>query len=223
MKSKTSFFNKTIFLKNITHFWPIWLMILVWNLFIMPFMIFNSSLQYKMLNNITEQEISILRSNDILGIVAVYANPVILFVFSVIAVMAVFSYLYNSRSAYTIHALPVTRKELFITNYVSGLLFLIIPEIVGFLMGTLVSAVCGYTSMNHLLTGMLCAGGLSIIFYSFTVFISMFTGQLMAVPIFTVILYFLFVGCRSLVALLMSMISYGMPVKWTFCLRYFIF
>ena len=171
MKSKTSFFNKTIFLKNITHFWPIWLMILVWNLFIMPFMIFNSSLQYKMLNNITEQEISILRSNDILGIVAVYANPVILFVFSVIAVMAVFSYLYNSRSAYTIHALPVTRKELFITNYVSGLLFLIIPEIVGFLMGTLVSAVCGYTSMNHLLTGMLCAGGLSIIFYSFTVFI----------------------------------------------------
>ena len=92
MKSKTSFFNKTIFLKNITHFWPIWLMILVWNLFIMPFMIFNSSLQYKMLNNITEQEISILRSNDILGIVAVYANPVILFVFSVIAVMAVFSY-----------------------------------------------------------------------------------------------------------------------------------
>ena len=215
MKSKTSFFNKTIFLKNITHFWPIWLMILVWNLFIMPFMIFNSSLQYKMLNNITEQEISILRSNDILGIVAVYANPVILFVFSVIAVMAVFSYLYNSRSAYTIHALPVTRKELFITNYVSGLLFLIIPEIVGFLMGTLVSAVCGYTSMNHLLTGMLCAGGLSIIFYSFTVFISMFTGQLMAVPIFTVILHFLFVGCRSLVALLMSMISYGMPVDLT--------
>ena len=47
MKSKTSCFNKTIFLKNITHFWPIWLMILLWNVFIMPFMIYNDSMQYK--------------------------------------------------------------------------------------------------------------------------------------------------------------------------------
>lgn len=212
MKSKTSFFNKTIFLKNITHFWPIWLMILAWNVFIMPFMIYNSSLQYKMMNTISEKELAILRSNDILSIVYVYINPVILFIFSVIAVMAVFSYLYNARSANAIHALPVTRKELFITNYFSGLLFLVVPEIIGFLMGTLVSAMCGYTSMNHLLTGLLFAIGLSVIFYSFTVFVAMFTGQLLAVPIFTVILQFLFVGSRAIVTLLMSMLSYGMPL-----------
>lgn len=211
MKSKTSFFNKTIFLKNITHFWPIWLMILAWNVFIMPFMIYNSSLQYKMMNTVSEKELALLRSNDILSIVYVYINPVILFIFSVIAVMAVFSYLYSARSANAMHALPVTRKELFVTNYVSGLLFLVVPEIIGFLMGILVSAVCGYTSMNHLLTGLLFAIGLSIIFYSFTVFVAMFTGQLLAVPIFTVILQFLYVGSRAIVTLLMSMLSYGMP------------
>ena len=215
MKSKTSCFNKTIFLKNITHFWPIWLMITGWNLFIMPFMIYNTSLDYRGIKDITEKELQQMKSNDLLSITSVYINPVVLFLFSIIAVMAVFSYLYNSRSANTIHALPVTRKELFLTNYISGLLFLIVPEAVGFLLGTLVGAMCGYTSINHLLTGFLLACGISFVFYSFTVFIAMFTGQLMAVPIFTFIINFLYVGMKSLVELLMSILSYGITLDIT--------
>lgn len=213
MKSKTSCFNKTIFLKNMTHFWPIWLMILGWNLFIMPFMIYNTSLQYRFSGDFSEKELLQMKSNDLLSIVSVYMNPVILFLFSVVAVMAVFSYLYNSKAANTIHALPVTRKELFLTNYVSGLLFLIVPEAVGFLLGTLVGAVCGYTNINHLLSGFLLACGISFVFYSFTTVIAMFTGQLLAVPVFAVILNFLFVGAKALIAMLMSMISYGMPLE----------
>ena len=118
MRSKTSCFNKTIFFKNITHFWPIWMLILAWNLFVLPFMIYNSSQQYKLMNDIGKEELEQSMSNDILSLVAVYINPVVLFIFSVVAVMAVFSYLYQARSANTIHALPVTRKELFFTNYI---------------------------------------------------------------------------------------------------------
>lgn len=214
MKSKTSCFNKTIFKKNITHFWPIWLIILIWNLFIMPFMIYNSSLSYRASDYASRQEMMQMRANDIISIAYVYANPVVLFIFSVVVVMVVFSYLYNARSAYTIHALPVTRKSLFFTNYISGLLFLLVPEIVGFLTGILVGALCGYTSMNHLLTGLLFAAGNSFVSYSFTVFVAMFTGQLLAVPIFSLILNFLYVGCKALVSVVMSMISYGMPMTF---------
>ncbi len=210
MKSKTSCFNKTIFKKNITHFWPIWLIIMGWNLFVLPFMIYNSSLQYKMDNTMSAKQIEAARASDILSLVSVYTEPGMLFIFSVIAAMAVFSYLYNSRSANTIHALPVTRKELFITNYISGLLFLLVPEVIGFLTGTIVSAVCGYTSMNYLLTGLLFACGISFFFYSFTVLISMFTGQLFAVPIFALIINFLYVGCKFLFCGLTAIISYGM-------------
>ena len=117
MKSKTSCFNKTIFKKNITHFWPIWLMILLWNLFFLPFMIYNSSMRYQAINDVSAKELAIWRANDILSLVQVFMNPIPIFVFSVIAVMAVFSYLYNGRSANAIHSLPVTRKELFITNF----------------------------------------------------------------------------------------------------------
>ena len=214
MRSKTSCFNKTIFFKNITHFWPIWMLILAWNLFVLPFMIYNSSQQYKLMNDIGKEELEQSMSNDILSLVAVYINPVVLFIFSVVAVMAVFSYLYQARSANTIHALPVTRKELFFTNYISGLLFLIVPEIIGFLMGILVSAFCGYAYMNHLLAGLLFACGISTALYSFNVFIAMFTGQLFAVPIFAVIIHFLYVGAKTLVAMVMSMISYGLPMSF---------
>lgn len=214
MKSKTSCFNKTIFFKNITHFWPIWMLILAWNLFVLPFMIYNSSQQYKLMNDIGKEELERSMSNDILSLVSVYINPIVLFIFSVVAVMAVFSYLYQARSANTIHALPVTRKELFFTNYISGLLFLIVPEIIGFLMGILVSAFCGYAYMNHLLAGLLFACGISTALYSFNVFIAMFTGQLFAVPIFAVIIHFLYVGAKTLVAMVMAMISYGLTMSF---------
>ena len=215
MKSKTSFFNKTIFVKNITHFWPIWIMILLWNLFIMPFMIYNQSLAYRFTDGWSAKDLAQRRIDDILGIVDVYMNPAILFIFSVVAVMAVFSYLYNARSANAIHALPVTRGELFLTNYISGLLFLLVPEIVAFLLGTLVSVFCGYTAINYLLLGLLYAAGISFIFYSFSVCIAMFTGQLFAVPIFSLILNFLYVGCKGILIVIMSAISYGISPSFT--------
>ena len=210
MKSKTSCFNKTIFNKNFTHFWPIWLIVMGWNLFILPFMIYNNSLQYKMMTGLTEKELAAMKETDIISAVSIYISPVVLFAFSVIAAMAVFSYLYNSRSANTIHALPVTRKELFITNYLSGLLFLLVPEFVGFLTGTLVSAGCGYTSMNYLLQGFLFACGISFFFYTFAVFIGMFTGQLFAIPVFALIINFLYVGYKFIFVNLVAQISYGL-------------
>lgn len=213
MKSKTSCFNRTIFKKNITHFWPIWTVILVWNLFVMPFMIYNSSVNYRMMSEMTEKEMAQYKINDLVSLLSIYANPAILFIFSVVAAMAVFSYLYHSRSANAIHALPVSRKELFLTNYLSGLLFLIVPEAVGFLTGMLVGAMCGHTGMNVMLHGFVMACGVSFVFYNLTVFIAMFAGQLAAVAVFAVILNFLYVGIKSMIALLMSVISYGMPMS----------
>ena len=56
MKSKTSYFNKTIFKKNITHYWPIWGIILFWNLFLLPFMLYDNSLQYRYFTNMTQAQ-----------------------------------------------------------------------------------------------------------------------------------------------------------------------
>ena len=36
MKSKTSCFNRTIFKKNFTHFWPLWLLYQIYLLVVIP-------------------------------------------------------------------------------------------------------------------------------------------------------------------------------------------
>lgn len=209
MKSKTSCFNKTIFKKNITLFWPIWLVITAWNIIMLPLMIYQHSQTYLEDTKISASEIIAMRMQDILTLVEAYMYPGVLFVFSVVAAMAVFHYLYHTRSAYTIHALPVTKKELFVTNYISGLLFLVVPETIGGLLGIMVGQLCGYNGSLYLLQGMLFAIGVSFFFYSFTVFIAMFTGQLYAVPVFVLIINFLYVGGRVLLFVITSILCYG--------------
>ena len=44
-----------------------------------------------------------------------------------VCAMAVFSYLYSSRSACMMHALPLRREALFLTQYLAGLSFLLLP------------------------------------------------------------------------------------------------
>ncbi|MBO5372069.1 MAG: hypothetical protein J6A75_05030, partial [Lachnospiraceae bacterium] len=214
MKSKTSCFNKTIFKKNFTRFWVIWAGILLWNLFVLPCNIFINYLHQSTWGKMTEVEIEAEKISVITGLIEVYMNPTLLFIFAVAAAMAVFSYLYTFRAANTMHALPVTRKELFVTNYVSGLLFLLLPLLIGFLSGTLVSAACGYTCLDYLLKGMLYAIGLSFFFYTFAVFVAMVAGTLAAVPIFTFILNYLYVGTKLLIELLIDCISYGVSIEF---------
>ena len=199
-----------------THFWPIWLIILGWNLFILPFSLYMTNANRGDVSQLTDAELSGQKTLELVQHIQAFVSPMILFLFAVAAAMAVFSYLYTSRAANTFHAFhafPVTRKELFVTNYVSGLSFLILPELIGFLFGTIVAAASGYTQIPYLLKGLLLAAGISFFMYSFTVFTAMFTGQLIAVPVFAGILNVLFVGVCMLFASIRSQISYGYTGK----------
>ncbi len=215
MKSKTSCFNKTIFRKNITHFWPIWCLFLLFYLFIMPFSEFIRYLGEKAGYD-TGKTLAEKMAESILipETVQIVFNPVILLIFSLIAAGAVFSYLYTSRASYTMHAFPVTRTSLFITNYVSGLLFLWGPMLLGGLLGILVAAGCGYSYIEILFKGVLCAMGISFFFYSFNVFIGILVGQLIAMPVFSLILNFLFVGSKYILTQLFSCFAYGISGEY---------
>lgn len=100
MKSKTSCFSKTIFRKNITHFWPIWCLFLLFYLFIMPFSEFIGYLGEKAGYD-TGKTLAEKMAESILipETVQIVFNPVILLIFSLIAAGAVFSYLYTSRAS----------------------------------------------------------------------------------------------------------------------------
>ena len=96
--------------------------------------------------------------------------------------MAVFSYLYSSRSACMMHALPARREALFVSHYLAGLSFLLLPHLAVYALTVAVEAALGCLELVPLTTWLLTQSGVCLFFYSFAVFCAMFTGNLVALP-----------------------------------------
>ncbi len=122
MPYKTSCFNKTIFKKNITHFWPIWAIWLVVQILVLPVNIFLLTGDDYLRRIGDGENIAQIKMQNYINALDIATEPILVFIAALICAMAVFYYLYQSKSCNMMHALPVSRKELFVTNYLSGLL-----------------------------------------------------------------------------------------------------
>lgn len=208
MKSKTSCFNRTIFRKNFTQYWPLWVLYLGFLLLIEPVQIWQTATNdWFYLESDSMYDV-------IQGVVKDGITPFPIFFFAAIMVLAVFSYLYSAKNANMIHALPVDRLELFTTNYLSGLCFMLIPEIVAFLAAVLVSLANNITCIQYLFFGVICQIGMTFFAYSLAVFVAMFTGQIFAMPVYYFIVNYLYVGCLYLVSLVIELVAYGVSDTW---------
>lgn len=207
MKSKISCFNKTIFKKNLTLYWPLWTAYLVMLLAMVPVNLY----QYMRLHtsNPLARQYSALRS-----VFEVASNPVLIFTFCVFAVMCVFSYLYTAKNANGIHALPVTRLELFVTNTFSAFAFLAAAELVSFVAGVFVGISCGVTNIEVLLYLFLFQLGITFFGVAFASTIAMLTGHIMAMPVYCFIANYLYVVVRSVLETLIINVTYGISDLW---------
>lgn len=182
MRSGTSYFNSTLLAKNLARFWPIWgLYTLIW-VVLMPVGILVARSYW---------DGGEARSYPLRLIGGSSFGLVLAFGFGILCAMAVFSYLYSTRSVGMLHALPMRREGLFFTNYLSGLLFLIVPNIAVFLLGLAAEALNGRVVFSSLFTWLVVVCLLDLFFYSFAVFCAMFTGHILALPAFYLILSFL--------------------------------
>ena len=110
MKSKTSSFNTTIFKKNLTHHWPIWIVYLCYLIVVVPlyaiWLYANNESNY--IGNVPLTQ----KQYHVIGSALAGAGSVIpVFIAAAAAALAVFSYLYNPRNANMIHSLPLDRRE----------------------------------------------------------------------------------------------------------------
>ena len=210
MISKISFFNKTIFKKNFTHYWPLWVANLIYMILVLPVNLwqymkidyYDDSLsqvskQYLALNNVLDRAL----------------NPIPVVLFAIAAVMAVFSYLYTARNTNMIHSLPVTRLELFTTNLLSGFLFLAISEIIAFISAVFVGIGFGITSIQYLFFWLLYMVGITFFFVSFSILIAMLTGNLLAMPVYCLVVNFLYVGCLYMICTIIGNVNYGISLR----------
>jgi len=117
MRSKTSCFNGPLFRKNLTRFAPAWGLYTLCLVLGIGLMYHNggTSRQFHFGANLAELV-------QVMGMINLIYAPLV--------AQLLFGDLYNSRMCYALHAMPVRRESLFLTNILSGLTFSVLPTAV---------------------------------------------------------------------------------------------
>ncbi|MCI8423338.1 MAG: hypothetical protein HFF50_07400 [Lawsonibacter sp.] len=209
MRSGILYFNKTLYTKTMKRFWPLWALYGLFWMFALPLTCFTLYSDRYSSGNVTERIVdwgcnlpSLLPVGNVLAAA-----------FGLFSAMAVFGYLYSSRSSCMMHALPMRREALFLTQYAVGLSFLLLPQLAMAAL-TAVELVCMVPSQCALVLPALgmwlvCQCGLALFYYSFAVFCAMFTGHILALPVFYGILNGLVMGVYTLLTTLFRSFFYG--------------
>ena len=184
MQSKTSFFNRTLFRKNLSRYWPLWGFASFVG-FLAP-----AALLVRVIQS-GETSVAPLRVREIYYYLVADAVPIVSIAYAILCAMAVWSYLYNARSVGMMHSLPIRRQGLFLTNLLSGLAMMAIPYLVAGVLGTLIFACCGGFDAWGTLATILAVIGQSVTFFGLATFCAFLTGNIFALPVLYFLLNFL--------------------------------
>lgn len=182
MQSKTSFFNRTLFRKNLTRFWPLWGMAS----FLGCLVPLAALLQFAHGWRAEPLEITYAYYS-----VLCYWVPVVSLLYAVLCAMMVWNYLYNARSVGLMHALPIRREGLFLTNFLSGMAMLLIPYAVTGGLCVLVSLAVGAFEPVGLVVTILGVLGDSFFYFATATFAAFIVGNVFALPAVYFLLHFL--------------------------------
>ena len=193
MKLKTSFFDPTLLKKNVSRFAPAWALLLFVQFLTVPM---------NLLHMPTSQMHRLMEED------AAYWGIALSFICAIIFAGLLFKYLHKARTAYMMHAFPMTRSCMFLTNAVSGLLFWLVP--------TLITTLINYWILagNHVYHAAGLAFGtlvqwtlMYLCFYGIAVFSAMLSGS----TVISVISY----GALNFVFYVLPFLSLGLVKSYT--------
>lgn len=173
MRSKTSFYNVSLGKNLFRRYWPLWLAYFGILILALPVLVFNldeDNMYYAF--RVTQ---NILNGGKM---VAVYVS----FVYSVLVAMCMFSFLYNTRSCGMICSLPVKRETVFLTAYLTGLVPMLLADVLIMLLTALLAIGNPSVTFSLLLQWLAMAVMGNICFYGFAVFCAMLTGSIVILP-----------------------------------------
>ena len=209
MRSKTLYFNATLFKKNLLRFWPLWggaSLLGALAPLIMLMELIQSDFQ-----NFSVQP---LEMTNLYYLVLSYGVPIISLIYAALCALAVWHYLYNPKSVGMVHALPITRKGLFITNALSGLAMMLIPYAVAGGLAILISLPAGIFEPVGVLVTILGVLGLSFFYFATATAVAFVTGNPFAFAAFYFIFHFLAAIAEWIVSELMTRFYYGVSMAY---------
>ena len=207
MRSKTSCFNGALLRKDLCRFWPLWCAYLAIWLVAVPLnqflTLFGISARYNTPIQLMDAAISnLLRMGTEMGLWMGLA-------FGCFFAMALFSYLCSARSVGMMHSFPIRREGLFFTHYLAGCIVFLSALAVTGLLTAAVQGAAGVLEWRNIGLWFICSAGQMLFFYSFAVFCTMFTGQILAVPVFYTALNVVVMALCQAVQMLGSIFLYG--------------
>lgn len=203
MQSKTSYFNPTQFRKNLTRFWPLWGGASLLGA-LAPL-----ALLVGLIDTGFRTTIGPFEATEALYDVLAYIVPEVSLVYAILCALAVWNYLCNARSVSLYHSLPITRKGLFCTNFLSGMAMMLIPYVITGGLTILVFAAAGRFEPVGILVTILGVLGESFFFFAFATFTAFITGNPFACAAFYLIFNFFFAAAEWLVGVLMTEFYFG--------------
>ena len=202
MKSKISFFNAGIFKSMLKRFWPLWAAYFASWFVSFPLV----TLVQRMQDGLSSPYyLSSLQE-------LFYGEIISSFILAILVAMAMFSFLYSSRSTGLIASMPVRREAVFCSAYLAGLL----PIVAANLLIAALNFV--FTLGAHASTAIILKANLMwlagntmyfVIFYGIAVFIAMMTSNIVALPVLYIIFNFLFLGMEQVVRVIFGQFVFG--------------
>ena len=113
MKSRISFFDKTLLRKDITRFSPVWILYLIGGMMVGLGVVDDYDRYAYAARNMAE---------------TIGPLVVVNLIYALVVAECLFGDLYNSRLCNAIHALPLRREKIFFTHLIAGLLFSLVPN-----------------------------------------------------------------------------------------------
>lgn len=208
MRSKTSYFNGTLFKKNLSRYWPLW------GLASFGGAMFPLAMLLELLHN-GFQFWSPLETRQAYYTVLSYGVPVISIVYAILCAMAVWSYLYNARSVGMMHTLPIRREGLFVTNVLSGLTMMAIPYTVTGVLLVLVTMLFGGFEPVGVLVTVLGVMGESLFFFGLATFCAFIVGNVFMLPALYGLMNFIAVLTDFMVNLLAQGFCFGLNSSYS--------
>lgn len=212
MKSKTSFFNHTLFWNLLKRFWPIFFAYLVIWLIVLPISLanilsYNSNVE--LFRNDIQAFVVVAARQILYG--ALYGGVIMSAIFAVMIAMAGFNYLYNPRSVSMMCALPIKREGVFVSVFSSGLAGMFAINLATFLISLAVTAAYGIlgASLGYLLEWLALVCLTNLFFFGFAALCASFTGHILVLPVVYAVLNFTVYVVEFLTRQVASMFIYG--------------
>lgn len=181
----SNIFSGTLFLNNIKRFFFLPIVHFLYSL-MAPMLIYVGAHSNYYESTSTEETI-IYVGNAINTLI----SPIYIMIMACVMVYAVFSYLYNTKNCYMMHAFPITRLCMYVTNLISAFVMLALPTGVTMLICIPMSLSLGVNVLVKFLSAYVLFILMTLFFISVAAFVAMCTGTGAAMPILYIIFNFL--------------------------------